>query len=91
MPRVRNFTAGEKDRRDVLHDQIDAIEQHSDAIADLILASDWEPAQTEEWADVRRCCRELSEILHRARWAAMWELCEIYRDDTINDNIRSNI
>lgn len=31
---VRNFKAGEKDHRDVLHDQIEAIEQHADAIAE---------------------------------------------------------
>lgn len=88
---VRNFKAGEKDRRDILHDQIEAIEQHADAIADLILARDWEPARAEEWADVRRFCSELGELLHRARWAAMWELCELYRDATIEENIRSNV
>lgn len=78
--KVRNFKAGERDRRDVLHDQIEAIEQHADEIANLILARDWEPARSDEWADVRRCCKELGEILHRARWNAMWELCELYRD-----------
>lgn len=88
---VRNFMSGEKDRRDVLHDQIEAIEQHADEIANLILARDWEPARADEWADVRRCCKEIGEILHRARWAAMWELCELYRDATIEDNIRSNV
>lgn len=91
MPRVRHFQAGEKDRRDELHDMIQAIEQHEGSIAEIVLKRDWEPANSDEWREVRRLVSELSDILHRARWAHMWELCELYRESTIEDNIRSNV
>lgn len=81
MPKVRNFVAGETDRRDELHDMIRAIEDHQEAVEDLILARDWEPANSDDWAEIRRLISQLGDILHRARWAHMWELCELYRDD----------
>lgn len=81
MPNVRNFKAGEQDRRDELHDMIRAIEDHQEAVEDLVLARDWEPANSDDWAEIRRLISQLGDILHRARWAHMWELCELYRDD----------
>lgn len=85
MPRVRYFAAGSKDRRDVLHEMIDAIEKHADEIADLILARDWEPARSEDWEEVRKHCTALGELLHKARWSAMWELAELYKDQGIEE------
>lgn len=81
MPNVRNFKMGEDDRRDELHDMIRAIEEHQEAVEDLVLARDWEPANSDDWAEIRRLISQLGDILHRARWAHMWELCELYRDD----------
>ena len=64
-----------------LKEQIMAIDHHNDAVSDVILMHDWEPKSDQDYEAMRRCCGEILDILHRARWAAMWELCELYRDD----------
>lgn len=91
MPKVRYFQAGETDRQDELYEMIRAIEKHQEAIEEVVLARDWEPANVNDWSEIRRLISQLGDIMHRARWAHMWELCELYRDATIEDNIRSNV
>ncbi len=81
MPRVRYFQAGETDRQDELHEMIRAIEAHQEVIEEVVLARDWEPANSEDWVQIRRLVSDLADLLHRARWAHMWELCELYLDD----------
>lgn len=68
------------ERIEELKAQITAIEHHNDAVNDVILMHDWEPAKYQEWEDLRRCCSELLDILHRARWACMWALVEEYKE-----------
>jgi len=85
MPQVRHFQAGEQDRRDELHDMIRAIEEHQKAVEEIVLARDWEPANSDDWVQIRRLVSDLADLLHRARWSHMWELCELYRDEVSGD------
>lgn len=67
------------DRIIEIKEQIMAIEHHNDAVNDVILMHDWEPKNAQDWEAMRRCCGEMLDILHRARWAVMWELCDLYK------------